>query len=107
LTAFTKEFDRAEVDDGYFAGKIKEQIKDKKSDELNGYPIKYSYLNLIDYAIQNRLKLVRVAKDNFEYLDALNEKFTQYDLSIWVKEILDMSVTEIENNSVLRDLIDY
>ena len=77
LTAFPKEFDRAEMDDGYFASKIKEQIKDKKkSDELNGWPIKYSYLNLVDYAIQNRLKLVREAKNNAEYLEALNEKFT-------------------------------
>ena len=65
MTAFPKEFDRAEVDDSYFAGKIKEQIKDKKkSDELNGWPIKYSYLNIVDYAIQNRLKFVRSAKDN-------------------------------------------
>jgi hypothetical protein len=77
LTAFPKEFDRAEVDESYFGSKIKELISDKKkSDESNGYPIKYSYLNIVDYAIQNRLKLVRSAKNNAEYLEALNEKFT-------------------------------
>jgi len=52
LTAFPLEFDRAERDDNYFAGKFKENLKEsKKSDEQNGYPVKYTYLNLLDYAI--------------------------------------------------------
>ncbi len=52
LSAFPKEFDRAEVNDEYFAGKIKDQIGDKKkSDEQNGYSINYSFLNVLDFAI--------------------------------------------------------
>lgn len=80
LTAFPLEFDRAERDDNYFAGKFKENLKEsKKSDEQNGYPVKYTYLNLLDYAIQIRLNKVREAckikdGDKYEkYLDALNE----------------------------------
>jgi hypothetical protein len=47
------EFDRAEVDDDYFAMKFKDKLKLKvnKKDESDGFNIEYSYLNVVDFAI--------------------------------------------------------
>lgn len=83
-----------------------ENVDKEELDDEGDIPVSFSTFVMRDYVLSKKLNLIVKAK-NLEALDDVRSvKFTQLELAEWVNEIVQMNSGEIEENSIIRDIID-
>lgn len=85
-----------------YAKRVKE---DKQVVTGNKYVLNYSVIILRDYALSEKLLKLTEARESHDVVEVSLEKFSRQELANLVKRVIEVDSDEIEESSILRDLI--